>query len=82
MGPDCLGTRRLGASAARTGVRAYLFFDDGELVRLIRCAVPKAKLRAVSRSRFAVQCRLMSFLPTAVADLLGEGDKLVLGLVA
>jgi hypothetical protein len=53
----------------------------------MRCpAVPKAKLRAVSGSQLLNSLNsyhlVSSFPPTAVADVLGEGDKVVVGLVA
>ena len=47
-----------------------------------RSAVPKAKLRAVSRSQLRSSLSLGLFPSAAVADILGEGDKLVVGLVA
>ena len=47
-------------------------------------AAPKAKLRAVSRSQLLNSLNsyllVSSFPPTAVADVLGEGDKVVVGL--
>ncbi len=53
----------------------------------MRCpAVHKAKLRTVSGSQLLNSLNsyhlVSSFPPTAVADVLGEGDKVVVGLVA
>jgi len=53
----------------------------------MRCpAVPKARLRASADRSFVVSLNsyhLVSFFPpTRVADILGEGDKAVVGLVA
>jgi hypothetical protein len=49
-------------------------------------AAPKAKLRAVSGSQLLNSLNtyhlVSSFPPTAVADVLGEGDNAIVGLVA
>ena len=49
-------------------------------------AAPRAELRAVSGSQLLNPLNsyylVSSFPPTAVADVLGEGDKVVVGLVA
>lgn len=63
-------------------VRGAMWLWDLSSVPCTVLRVPKAKLKAVSRSCFVVQCHLMCLPPTAVADLLGEGDKVVVGLVA
>ena len=49
------------------------------------CAVPEARLRVVSRSQLRSSLNSSHlapfFPPAAVVDILGEGDKVVVGLV-